>query len=55
MVLEDQLSNETHFILAKYTYKAINIVHISMKQIFRLYGVPKIIISHRDEKFTVNF
>ena len=55
MVLVDKLSKETHFILVKYTHKASDIVNISMKEIFRLHGFPKTIVSNRDEKFTYIF
>ena len=55
MVVVDKLSKETHFILVKTTHKAANITEIFMKQIFRLHGIPKVIISDRDPKFTGNF
>ena len=55
MVLVDKLSKATHFIPVKTTYKAANIAYIFLKQIFRLHGVPKVIISYRDPKFTGNF
>ena len=55
MVVVGKLSKEGHFILVNSTYKAINIIHIFMKEIFRLHGVPKIVISDRDSKFTRNF
>ena len=32
-----------------------NIADIFMKKIFRLHGIPKMIISDRDPKFTGNF
>ena len=52
MVVVDKLSKATHFILVKSTYKAVNIVDIFMKEIFRLHGIPKIVIIDRDAKFT---
>ena len=55
MVVVDKLSKATHFILVKTTYKAVNIANIFLKQIFRLHGVPKVIISDRDPKLTGNF
>ena len=55
IVVLDKLINETHFILVKYTYKDINIADIFLKEIFRLHGVPKIIILERDAKFMGNF
>ena len=55
MVVVDKLSKEAHFIPVKTTYKAANIADIFLKHIFRLHGVPKVIISDRDPKFTGNF
>ena len=55
MVIVDKLSKTTHFIPAKSTYKVVNIADIFMKEIFRLHGIPKVIISCRDVKFTGNF
>ena len=39
----------------KSTYKEINIVESFMKEIFRLHGISKMVISDRDVKFTSNF
>jgi len=55
MVVVDKLSKAAHFIPVKSTYKAVNIVDIFMKEVFRLHGIPKIIILDRDVKFTRNF
>ena len=55
MVVVDKLIKATHFILVKTTYKVANIADIFMKQIFRLHGIPKLIISDKDPKFTGNF
>ena len=55
MVAIDKLSKYAHFILVKSTYKAINIIEIFMKGIFRLHGIPKMVISDRDVKFTCTF
>ena len=52
MVVVDKLSKAAHFIPVKTTFKAANIADIFRKQIFRLHGVPKVIISDRDPKFT---
>ena len=54
-VLIDKLSKESHFIPMKSTYKAMNIVDILLKEIFRFHRIPKEIISDRDVKFTENF
>ena len=55
MVVVDKLSKKTHFILVKTNYKDANIVDIFMKEILCLHGIPKVIISDRDPKFTGNF
>ena len=55
MVVINKLSKSAHFILVKSTFKAINIVEIFMKEIFRLHGIPKMVISDRDVKFTSTF
>ena len=55
MVIVDKLSKASHFIMVKSTYKVVNIANIFMKEIFRLHGVPKVIISDRDVKSTKNF
>ena len=55
MVFMDKLTKESHFIPAKSTYKVDSIENIFMKEIFKLHGLPKAIISDRDVIFTSNF
>jgi len=55
MVVVDKLTKSTHFIPVKSTHKTYDIANIFMKEIFRLHGLPKAIISDRDAKFTSNF
>jgi hypothetical protein len=55
MVVVDKLTKETHFIPVKKTHKEKNIEEIYMKEVARLHGVPKAIVSDRDSKFTSNF
>ena len=55
MVVVNKLSKAINFILVKSTYKADNIANIFMKGIFRFHGVPKVIVSEGDTKFTGNF
>ena len=55
MVVIDKLSKFAQFILVKSTFKAINIIEIFMKEIFRLHGIPKMVILDRDVKFTSTF
>ena len=55
MVVVDKLTKETHFIPVKSTHKTDDIAKIFMKEIFKLHGLPKAIVSDRDVKFTSNF
>ena len=55
MVVVDKLSKASHFILVKTTYTTAKIAEIFMKEMFHLHGIPKMIISDRDRKFTGNF
>ena len=55
MVVVDKLSKSTHFIPFKSTCKAIDITNVFMKEIFKLHGMPKEIVSDKDTKFTSNF
>ena len=54
-VVVEKLSKAAHFILVKSTYKEVHIVDIFLKEIFRLHGIPKEIISDPDTNFTENF
>lgn len=55
MVVVDKLSKTTHFIPVKSTFKTMEIVEIFMKEIFRLHGIPKVVIFDRGVKFTSTF
>ena len=55
MVVVDKLTKSTHFVLVKFTHKVANIVDVYMKEISRLHGIPKTIVSDRDPKFTSKF
>ena len=55
MVLMDKLTKQAHFILVKSMHKTDDIANIFMKEIFKLHGYPKAIVSDRDVKFTSNF
>jgi transposase InsO family protein len=55
MVVVDKLSKTDHFTPFKSTLKETDIVGIFMKEIFRLHGMPKEIISDIDTKFTSIF
>ena len=55
MVVVDKLTKEAHFILVKSTHKTNDIANIFIKDIFKLHGLPKAIVSDRDVKFTSSF
>jgi hypothetical protein len=55
MVVVDKLTKNDHFIPVKLTQKETNIAEIYMREISRIHGVPKEIVSERDPKFTSNF
>ena len=55
MVVVEKLKKEAHFIPVKSTHKTDDIAKIFMKDIFKLHGFPKAIVSDRDVKFTSNF
>ena len=55
MVVVDKLTKEAHFIPVKTTHKVANIANIYMKEVARLHGSLKAIVSDRDSKFTSKF
>ena len=55
MVVVDKLTKASRFIPVNSTYKADSIAKILTKEILRLHGFSKAIISERDTKFTSNF
>jgi hypothetical protein len=55
MVVVDNLTKVSHFIPVKLNHKETNVVDVYMKEIARLHGIPKTIVSDRDPKFTSKF
>ena len=51
----DKLTKAAHFIPVKSTHKTDDIAKIFMKDIFRLHGLPKGIISDRDTSLLLIF
>ena len=49
------MTKAAHFVPIKSTHKAANIAEIYMREVARLHGIPKAIVSDRDSKFTSNF
>lgn len=54
-VIVDKMKKSSHFIHVKSIYKVKFIAAIFMKNVFKLHGFPKAIISNHDAKFTSNF
>ena len=54
-VVVDKLTKVAYFIPVKTTHKETNIANIYMKEVARLHGIPKAIVSDRYSKFTSNF
>jgi hypothetical protein len=55
MVVVDKITKSSHFIPLKTTHKVADVANIFIKEVARLYGIPKMIVSERDLKFTSNF
>ena len=55
MVVVDKLTKEAHFIPVKSMHKNDYIANIFMKEIFKLHGLPKAIVSDRDASSLLNF
>ena len=55
MVVVDKLTKAAHFIPVKSTHMMDDVAKIFMKEIFKLHGLLKAIVSYRDVKFTSNF
>jgi hypothetical protein len=55
MVVVDNLTKVAHFIPLKTTHKVANVANIYMREVSRLHGIPKKIVSERDLKFSSKF
>jgi hypothetical protein len=54
MVVVDKLTKSAHFVPVKTMHTMDNIAEVFMKEIARLHGIPRKIVSDRDTKFTSN-
>nr|GEW16886.1 hypothetical protein [Tanacetum cinerariifolium] len=55
LVVVDRLSKSAHFVSLKHPYTAASVATIFIREIVRLHGVPKSIISDRDRVFVSHF
>jgi hypothetical protein len=55
MVVVGKLTKAVHFIPLKTTHKATDVANIFLKEVARLHEIPKMIVSDRDPKLTLNF
>ena len=55
MVVVDKLTKVSHFILVKSTFSVRHVAHVFIRDMVRLHGVSKNIISSRDAKFNSRF
>jgi hypothetical protein len=49
MVVVDKITKDAHFVPVKTTHTTTNIAEIFMKEIARLQGIPRTIVSYRDK------
>ena len=55
MVIVDRLTKVAHFISVKSTFSASDVAQVFIRDVVRLQGVSKNIVSDRDEKFISKF
>ena len=55
MVVVDRLSKSAYFVPLKHPYTAASVATVFVREIIRLHGVPKSIVSDRDRVFISHF
>jgi hypothetical protein len=55
LVIVDKLNKSAHFILIRDTYDVTDVARVFIREVIRLYGIPKKIISDKDSRFTSRF
>ena len=54
-VMVDQLTKSTHFLPVRTDYSLDKLAKLYIREIVRLHGIPILIISDRDPRFTSRF
>ncbi|KAI4321445.1 hypothetical protein MLD38_034825 [Melastoma candidum] len=54
-VIVDRLTKSAHFIPISVTYSVAKLAKLYVKEVIRLHGVPSVIVSDRDARFTSRF
>ena len=54
MVVVDKFSKYSHFILVAHPFKTAKIADVFMSLVYRLHGMPEIIVSDRDPVFDMS-
>jgi hypothetical protein len=54
-VVVDRVTKFAHFFAIPTDYKAIQVVELFFREVFRLHGLPKQIVSDRDGRFIIAF
>lgn len=55
LVIVDKFTKYGHFIPLAHAYTAMTVAQVFVEHVYKLHGLPKIIISDRDKVFTSNF
>ena len=55
LVIIDKFSKYGHFLALAHPYTAASVAHLFVDHIYKLHGLPNVIISDRDKVFTSAF